>query len=913
MKSKASLRAFLLGSTLLAGQSAHAATRTWSNASGGDFNTGTNWGGTVPVAADLGLFNIALSANVTLSAPATPGSLNFDTNASTFTLGTLLGNSLTFANNGNLSVLSTLAGTSKTFTVNAPIVLTPASTTTAGAFTIQNDATAASNTLVVAGGISSSTTSNTETLTLAGANTGNNTISGAIINGNATTFAVTKSGAGTWILTGNNTYSGLTKVTAGTLVLNGTNSSATGTTQVGTGNDGTLSLGTGTNNGLAGGTITFQNGYIQSSDSNARTISNSIAVATSASNIKTAGTGDLAFTGTANTALNGATLFYILTPINVSFAQSFINGTGTGLKKAQVGTLILTGASTYTGTTEINGGTLSVGSIGTTASTSSNIGAGSSTLLFSGGTLLYTGASAVSDRAFTINAGSTATINTTNDLTLAGAAASSTGGALTKTGNGTLTLTGASAYTGATTVSAGVLKLGNANGLGFGGVQTTSTGTSTVSAGATLDLNGQSIVNEPITLNGTGVGSNGALVNNSATAASIGNGIAGLAVAATGSGSGYSTAPTVAISGTGSAATATASLGVTAASITSLTSGGSGWVVGNTFTVNGGGTGALFTVASVSSGAIATYTLTNAGTGYTTAPTTLTKVGAGSGTGATITGNASNFTVGGLQLTNAGSGYTGTPTFTFGGSAATVTPTLSSVALATNSSIGGTGDITINAVVSGSSKALTKVGAGTLTLAGANTYTGATTVSNGKLIVNGNISTSSLTTVQTGATLGGTGSVGAVMVNSGAFHTPGNSPGIQPTGNYSNAGTLGIEINGTGVGTDYDQVNTTGSVSLSGLLSVTMGYTPAANALFFILANDSTDAITGTFSNAPTDGGTYTLGGQQFQISYFGNQTSPGVGTFTGGNDVVLMAIPEPNIAALLGGFGMLALLRRRR
>ena len=83
--------------------------------------------------------------------------------------------------------------------------------------------------------------------------------------------------------------------------------------------------------------------------------------------------------------------------------------------------------------------------------------------------------------------------------------------------------------------------------------------------------------------------------------------------------------------------------------------------------------------------------------------------------------------------------------------------------------------------------------------------------------------------------------------------------------------------------------------------------------MFFILANDSTDAITGTFSNAPINGGTYTLGGQQFQISYFGNQTSPSVGTFTGGNDVVLMAIPEPNISALLGGFGMLALLRRRR
>jgi autotransporter-associated beta strand protein len=220
---------------------------------------------------------------------------------------------------------------------------------------------------------------------------------------------------------------------------------------------------------------------------------------------------------------------------------------------------------------------------------------------------------------------------------------------------------------------------------------------------------------------------------------------------------------------------------------------------------------------------------------------------------------------------------------------------------------------TFSGAISGTDGGLTKVGNGTLTLSSAtNGYTGATQVTDGTLIVNGNISTS-ITTVQTGATLGGTGTVGAVTVNSGAFHTPGNSPGIQLTGNYSNAGTLGIEINGTTVGTDYDQVNTTGTVSLSGLLSITMGYTPVANQLFFILANDDTDAIAGTFSNAAINGNTYTLGGQAFQISYFGNQTSPGVGTFTGGNDVVLMAvIPEPR-AALLGGLGMLMLLRRRR
>ena len=205
---------------------------------------------------------------------------------------------------------------------------------------------------------------------------------------------------------------------------------------------------------------------------------------------------------------------------------------------------------------------------------------------------------------------------------------------------------------------------------------------------------------------------------------------------------------------------------------------------------------------------------------------------------------------------------------------------------------------------------LTKTGLGTQVLSGTNTYNGATTVSAGKLVVEGSISTST-TTVQTGATLGGSGTVGGLTVDSGAFHTPGSSPGIQNTGNYSNAGTLAIEINGATVGTGYDQVNTTGTVSLSGVLSITMGYTPVDNALFFILANDGVDAILGTFSNASVNGNTYTLGGQDFAISYFGDSAT---NSFTGGNDVVLRAvvIPEPR-AALLGSLGMLMLLRRRR
>ena len=208
-----------------------------------------------------------------------------------------------------------------------------------------------------------------------------------------------------------------------------------------------------------------------------------------------------------------------------------------------------------------------------------------------------------------------------------------------------------------------------------------------------------------------------------------------------------------------------------------------------------------------------------------------------------------------------------------------------------------------------------KDGAGTsLTLSNTNTYTGTTKVNGGKLIINGSISTS-ITTVNNGGALGGTGTVGAITIKSGGTLEPGNSTAILDAGNTSlEAGsTFGIEINSATIDTGYDQLNTTGTVSLAGLLSITMGYTPAGGDLFFILANDDTDAISGVFSNASVDGGTYNLGGQQFEISYFGNQTAPGVGTFTGGNDVVLRAVPEPNVAALFGGLGTLLLLRRKR
>src|SRR5439155_7100390 len=85
-------------------------------------------------------------------------------------------------------------------------------------------------------------------------------------------------------------------------------------------------------------------------------------------------------------------------------------------------------------------------------------------------------------------------------------------GTLTKTGTGSWTLFGANTYTGATTISAGILNIQNATALG------TTAGGTTVSSGATLQIQGGITVGaEALTIRGSGAsGATGALENVSA-------------------------------------------------------------------------------------------------------------------------------------------------------------------------------------------------------------------------------------------------------------------------------------------------------------------------------------------------------------------------------------------------------------
>jgi autotransporter-associated beta strand protein len=452
-----------------------------------------------------------------------------------------------------------------------------------------------------------------------------------------------------------------------------------------------------------------------------------------------------------------ATTFTVDVPLALGTGGFSVEGNGSAV-------LVLNNTgNNYTGATKLLGSTLEI-------SNAAHIGASTapiyfnSTLKIAGANTMTTlgtrnvvirGASTMKlnivDAVTEFTVGQSLTDNVAADGIALGVLTGDTAGAcgVDKTGLGTLVLSGNSSYTGTTTVGGGTLRLGNTNALGAGSFMgSTVVAGTTVSSGFTLDLNGITGVNEIVSLNGTGIGTNGALINSS-TPASIGNsgsgGIVAATVAATGSGSGYSTLPAVVISGTGAGATATASLGVTASNYVVNISGNRNYSVAPVVTIGGGGgTGATATpiLSGGATGTVIGLTITKAGTGYTTAPTAVVSGGTSTGTTTTtFTGNATNFCVGGLNMTAVGSGYTGTPTFTFNAVAQPATAHLfSPVILATNSSIGGTGDITINGAVleSGGVRTLTKVGAGKLTLSGNNTYTGLTTVSTGTLSGNGN-------------------------------------------------------------------------------------------------------------------------------------------------------------------------------
>ncbi len=428
-------------------------------------------------------------------------------------------------------------------------------------------------------------------------------------------------------------------------------------------------------------------------------------------------------------------------------------------------------------------------------------------------------------------------------------ATNATTGGLTKTGSGTLTLSGANTYNGATTISSGVLATNNlqANGTASGIGQGTALN---LSGGGTLRYTGASNsngFNRTITV-GTGGGTldnsggtfvfYGGSLSGSGTLTFLDSSSAGHEWLVTGNSSGFT--------GNIQIGNGTAGSGTVQYRSNNASPFGSGIIQ-----INGGGV------------LTADYGSTN--------PSSL--------------GNNIVLNGGSLGTQQADMNYTG------------------AVSLQASSTVGHaytgtTGNVTLSGGISGGSGAALNISTATtvtISNAGTNTYTGPTNVNSGKLIVNGNISTSLLTTVNSGATIGGTGTTGNLTIAAGGLLAPGNSIGtLTVAGDLTLGGISVFEINTAGDASDL--AIATALLTFGGTLNVTNVGGTLSNGDTFNLFDWGSS--TGTFSSVNLPALDGSLSWDQSNL-------------YTNGTIAV---IPEPNTAAtLLGGIGALALLRRRR
>jgi T5SS/PEP-CTERM-associated repeat protein/autotransporter-associated beta strand protein len=143
--------------------------------------------------------------------------------------------------------------------------------------------------------------------------------------------------------------------------------------------------------------------------------------------------------------------------------------------------------------------------------------------------------------------------------------------------------------------------------------------------------------------------------------------------------------------------------------------------------------------------------------------------------------------------------------------------------------------------------------AGATTLTANNTYTGPTNVSGGSLIVDGSIAASSLTTVNSGAALLGSGTVGTTQVNAGGFLVPGplGTPGTMTvSGNlaFQSGALYVVQVNPT----TASITNVSGSASLAG--SVGAIFAPGTYMVNSYPILTAGGGLTGTFNALATSG-----------------------------------------------------------
>ncbi|EAU0370678.1 autotransporter outer membrane beta-barrel domain-containing protein [Salmonella enterica] len=613
-----------------------------------------------------------------------------------------------------------------------------------------------------------------------------------------------KQGAGTLILNAENTYTGGTTISGGTLVA--TNVEALGSGDVT--DNATLELNTGGtfDNAISGSGQVVKSGdkTLTLSGSNTYTGGTTISDGTLvASNVEALGTGDV--TNDAVLELNTGGTF-----------DNAISGSGQVVKSGDE-TLTLSGANSYTGGTLISGGTL-------VASNVEALGTGD-----------------VTDNAVL-------ELNTGGDFDNA----ISGSGQVVKSGDETLTLSGANSYTGGTTISGGTLVATSVDALGSGDVTDNAVLELNTGGDFTNSISGSGQVvksgDETLTLSGTNTYRGGTTISGGTLVASnveaLGTGdVTNDAVLALNTGGDFANN----IGGTGS---------VVKSGDETLTLSGT-----NSYT---GGT-------TISGGTLVATNVEALGTGDVTNNATL-ELNTGGDFTNNISGNGQVVKSGDDTLTFSGSNtYTGGTTINDGTLVATSVEAL------------GSGDVTNDAVLAlntggdfanniGGTGSVVKSGDKTLTLSGANSYTGGTLISGGTLVA-------------TSVDALGTGDVtddATLELNTG--------------GTFDNA----ISGSGQVVKSGDDVLTLSGANSYSGGTLISGG-TLVATSVEALGSGDVTDNAVlelntgGTFDNVISGSGQVVKSGDDAL-------TLSGANTYTGGTTISGGTLVASNVEALGSG-----------
>jgi len=679
------------------------------------------------------------------------------------------------------------------------------------------------------------------------------TINSTITDNGAGVVSLTKTGAGTLTVTGTNTYTGVTTVNGGVMNLNTTGGGAIAGNVV-----------------ISGGNLVLQQAD-QIADASTISISSG-GLNIGANNETVAGVQLIGGTISGTTGVLTSTTAFDLQQGTVS---AILGGTA-GLSKTTAGTVILSGVNTYTGATNITGGTLQAGAANVIVNTSAvTVGAGATFDLNnfsqSVGSLAGSGTVTLGSAGLTIGSDDT-------DTTFSGLIQGT--GSLTKVGTGTQTLSGANTYSGGTTLNNGGLIVNSNSALGTGTLTITSAGGST-SLGSTVN---NTTLDIPISLQGD------------------------VSVSTSGFGGNFILDGNV-------------DLGAATRTITGTTAGGLvrfGGVISN-----GGITflGSAAPVAFVYQQSVAnTYSgLTTVGQDALLALGNTTTNGAIIGD-VMVMGNGSITNIRSEQISNNSSVIVNSTGLVFDGTQyegfelGNFNETISD--LSGTGTVGlGSGTLTVSSgnfsgVIKdgafGAGGKLTKIGVGTLFLSGANTYTGATTVTDGVLQADAvnTFSAASTIIIDPAGTLElnnfnqiiGTladGTTGGGVVNlAGATLTVGASNASSAFSGTIN-GTGGLTKVGAGVFNLKGTNNYTGTTAVNGgalvLDSALIGPVTVDGAEFDINATASVTLGMGVTGVAMNDGGltnnagAVTVGDNSTGISAVTDNVIGNTGTITGG------------------------------